>query len=147
MHAAFTAAGRPHPRHYVSDGGVLWDWTPLLAVEWEGTEPVFPTTGEASISPSAIGGGFISLKSRFSIHVTRDSPWPDEVGTPPQDAKLRTSAGILYADAKLVIDTLLAKLGDRSLLGTCGKVDFIRQVPTGPDGGVVGSVTTIEVYQ
>lgn len=145
--AAFAAAGRPHPRRYVSDGGVLWDWTPLLAVEWEGTEPAWSGEGGAAPggSPASIGGGFVALRHLFSIHVTRDSPWPDEVGTPPQPAKLRASAENVFADAKLVLDTIIDGFGDSTLLGVCGEADFIRQTPVGPDGGVVGSTTMIGV--
>jgi hypothetical protein len=140
---------KQHPRRYVSDGGVLFDWTPLLAVEWDGTEPAFSGEGgegPSGGSPASIGGGFAHLRVMFSIHVTRDSPWPDEVGTPPQPAKIKASADRVASDAKLVLDTLLARLGDDTLLGACARVDILRQTPVGPDGGVVGSVTSIAVY-
>ncbi len=135
----------PHPRRYVSDGGVLFDWTPLIAVEWDGTEPAFSGEGGegAALSPAAIGGGFVHLRSTFSIHVTRDSPWPDEVGTPPQPPKIDASATVVHADADLVLDAVLAHLSSI----TCARADLLRQTPVGPDGGVVGSVTTIAVYR
>lgn len=149
MVAAFADAGRPHPRHYVSDGGVLWDWTPLLAVEWEGTEPHFSGQGgEGTLagSPATMSGGFVIVRTLYSIHVTRDSPWPDEVGTPPQPAKIRASAEVVFADALLVLETLVHGFGNSSLLGVCGHGDLLRQTPVGPDGGVVGSVTSIAIY-
>lgn len=148
LSAAFVVAERPFDRRYVSDGSVLWDWTALLAVEWEATEPAYVTdASEGGLgSPSMMGGGFLPLRSMFSIHAMRDSPYPDEGGTPPQGAKVELSASVVHADAKLVIDTLLARLSDRTLLGDCGRVDFIRQAVVGPDAGVVGSVTSIWVY-
>lgn len=157
--AAFTAAAEqepgydpakpPHSRRYVSDGGVVFDWTPIIAVEWEATEPAFTGEGGESPggSPAAMGGGFLALRDIFTIHVTRLSPWPDEVGTPPQPPKIRASATKVFGDAKLVIDTLVAGFADSSLLGVCGKADFIRQSAVGPDGGVVGSATVIGVQR
>lgn len=143
-----TGRDRPHPRRYVSDGSVFFDWSPLIAVEWDSTEPAVPDTGLGlgGGSPAAMGGGFLPLRMTVSIHVTRDSPWPDNVGTPPTPQRIQESAVLVHADARLVIDTLLHRLGDDSLFGVCGRVDFIRQAPIGPDGGVCGSVTTIAVH-
>ena len=33
----------------------------------------------------------------------------------------------MFADAKLVLDTIVNGFGDSSLLGVCGEADFIRQ--------------------
>lgn len=142
--AAFAVAGRPHPRNYVSDGGVRFDWTPLLAVEWERSEPM--TGNESGADAADMSSGFLApLRHVFSIHVTRDSPFTDEVGTPPTPNAVETSAEVVHADAKLVIDTLCAKMADDSLLGVCGHMNFIGQSAIGPDGYVTGSVTMIGV--
>lgn len=134
----------PHPRRYVSDGGVLFDWTPLIAVEWDGTEPAFAGDGtEGGMSPAQIGGGFVHVRDLFSIHVTRNSPWPDEVSTPPQPPKIDASATVVLADAELVLVAVLAHLASI----TCARADLLRQTPVGPDGGVVGSVTSVAVYR
>lgn len=141
---AFSAAERSHDRQYVSDGRVLFDWTPLLAVEWERTTPL---TGapESQQSPGDMSGGLLPMEAVFSIHSTRDCFWPDEVGTPPTPNMVETSAEVVHADAKLVLETLQRKMGDNSLFGVCGRVTFLGQTAVGPDGGVVGSVTTIAV--
>lgn len=125
---------------------MLFDWTPLLAVEWERNEPAWAgDAGEGGLNPASMSGGFLVLRTIYSIHVTRDSPWPDEVGTPPQPAKIEASARIVHADAELVLVTLCRAMADNSLLGMCGRMDFIAQNAVGPDGGVVGSVTMIGV--
>jgi hypothetical protein len=146
LEAAFEAALRPHPRRYISDGGVVWDWTPLLSVEWDRNEPAYGADGaEGAINPAHMGGGFLPLRAVYNIHCTRDTPFADEAGTPPQPAKVELSARQVHADAALILDTLLGGLADTTLFGICGQVNFISQMAVGVDGGTVGSITTIGV--
>lgn len=143
---AFEAAERPHDRRYCSDGGVLFDWTPLLAVEWERNEPAWAgDAGEGGLNPSVMSGGFLVLRAIYTIHCTRDSPFSDEGGTPPVPRAIEESGEVVHADARLIIDTLLSKMSDHSLLGQCGRMEFLAQNAVGPDGGVVGSVTAIAI--
>lgn len=125
---------------------MLFDFGEMIAVEWTRTEPAYAADGsEGGQNPAYMGGGFLQLREVFEITVTRASPFADEVGTAPQPAAIQACGLLVHADKNLVLDVVLGKLGDLTLLGTCGRADFIAQVAVGPDGGVSGSVTTIGV--
>lgn len=137
-------------RCFVSDGTLIFDWTPLLAVEWVRNEPAWPLDSDSlGGAPQDMSSGIIPMRCVFEIHLTRDAPMVDEVGTPAPAALVHDSAEKVHADAWKVLNTLLAGMRDGTFAGWCTQMHFISQGPdtgVGPTGeGSAGSVTTIAV--
>ncbi len=148
MEAAF--ADDLPPRCFVSDGTLIHDWTPVLAVEWVRNEPVFSLDSDSGGSaPADMSHGIIPMRSVFEIHISREAPMVDEVGTPPPPSWVHDSAERVHADAWKVLLTLLDGMRNGTFAGWCTQMHFISQGPDngiGPTGeGSAGSVTTIAV--
>lgn len=142
--AAFADAQESFTREYVSDGSVAFDFDEALVVEWDRTEPN-PGAAVTGVAIDDMSSGTMALQSVFTIHAMRFSPWPDETGTPPTPEQIHENAMIVHRDARRILDTLLASLGDSELFGVCGSVRLVNQTAVGPDGGIVGSATQIAV--
>ncbi len=148
MEAAF--ADDLPPRCFVSDGTLIHDWTPVLAVEWVRNEPAYPLDSDSGGgAPQDMSSGIIPMRCVFEIHISRDAPMVDDVGTPPPAERVTDSAEQVHADAWKVLTTLLAGMGNGTFAGWCAQMHFISQGPDngiGPTGdGSAGSVTTIAV--
>ncbi len=138
------------PRCFVSDGTLIFDWTPVLAVEWVRNEPAYSLDSDSlGGPPSDMSHGIIPMRCVFEIHITRDAPMVDEVGTPPPPALVHQSAEQVHADAWKVLNTLLTGMREGTFAGWCTQMFFISQGPDngiGPTGdGSAGSVTTISI--
>ncbi len=138
------------PRCFVSDGNLIFDWTPVLAVEWVRNEPAYSYDSDSlGSAPADMTSGIIPMRCVFEIHITRDAPMVDEVGTPPPPDLVHNSAKKVHEDAWKVLNTLLTGMREGTFNGWCEHMHFISQGPdTGisPSGdGTAGSVTTVSI--
>jgi hypothetical protein len=134
-------------RAYISIGEPAWDdccdgaGGGQLVVWWANVYPsrAFP---DADVGPVNCHAPFTAVQ--FNVEIVRCAPSSDENGEPPSVAALMASAEETMADARAVWRGIVCCLRTHDIDDNWASI-IESQVPTGPEGGCVGSLTTFTV--
>lgn len=124
-------------RRFVAVGAVAWD-CPLVCV-------ALPTIarGRPLAAAGAVNRESDTFVASFELWLLRDVPGPDDDGNPPSVDAIVASAAQLNRDGYVLTVGLTRAL--RTIEGTCSAVAQTTTQAVGPDGGLGGWQSTVEV--
>lgn len=129
------------PTRYVAPGGVVAYDEEQLTVHVSNLFPGQPPTAGAAVTDPAL-----TLQSaEFRVTIIRDTPIVDDSGNPPSVDALQASAQEHLNDMRTMMAALEAIRASYQFVTYNIPFSILGVAPYGPEGGVVGTIGTIQV--